>query len=101
MTLEETIKYHKTVAEELGQEAEQIGDEDYIHAKYYRKCAHEHEQLAEWLTDYKRLLEEQRPTGEWIRKEDVIHSIAKQYSEHNELVPTWLSIGDKKGGEEE
>lgn len=38
--------------------------------------------------------------GEWIRKEDVIHSIAKQYSEHNELVPIWLSIGDMKGGAE-
>ena len=33
-------------------------------------------------------------------KEDVIHSIAKQYSEHNELVPIWLSIGDMKGGED-
>ena len=33
-------------------------------------------------------------------KEDVIHSISKQYSEHNELVPIWLSIGDMKGGAE-
>lgn len=33
-------------------------------------------------------------------KEDVIHSIAKQYSDHNELVPMWLSIGDLKGGAE-
>lgn len=43
----------------------------------------------------------ERPQGEWVRKEDVIHSIAKQYSEHNELVPIWLSIGDMKGGAEE
>ena len=41
-----------------------------------------------------------RPQDEWVRKEDVIHSIAKQYSEHNELVPIWLSIGDMKGGAE-
>ena len=41
-----------------------------------------------------------RSQGEWVRKEDVIHSIAKQYSEHNELVPIWLSIGDIKGGAE-
>lgn len=27
-------------------------------------CAEEHKQLAEWLKDYKRLLEE-RPKGEW------------------------------------
>ena len=42
--------------------------------------------------------EPERPQGEWVRKEDIIHSIAKQYSEHNELVPIWLSIGDLKGG---
>ena len=43
---------------------------------------------------------EVRPQGELLRKEDVIHSIAKQYSEHNELVPIWLSIADMKGGAE-
>lgn len=43
--------------------------------------------------------EKARPQGEWIRKEDVIHHIAKQYSAHNELVPIWLSIGDLKGGD--
>lgn len=35
--------------------------------------------------------------GEWVRKEDVIHHIAKQYSEHNEIVPIWLSIADIRG----
>ena len=34
-------------------------------------------------------------------KEDIIHSIAEQYSEHNELVPIWLSIGDIRGGKTE
>lgn len=43
---------------------------------------------------------EEIPQGEWIRKEDVINSISKQYSEHNELVPIWLSIGEMKGGAE-
>ena len=42
----------------------------------------------------------ERPQGEWVRKEDLIHYIATQYSEHNELVPVWLSIGDMKGGAE-
>ncbi len=37
-------------------------------------------------------------TGYEEGKEDVIHSIAKQYNAHNELVPIWLSIGDLKGG---
>ena len=48
--------------------------------------------------DGKRFYE--RPQGEWVRKEDIIHYIATQYSEHNELVPIWLSIGDLKGGAE-
>lgn len=42
----------------------------------------------------------ERPQGEWVRKEDIIHYIATQYSEHNELVPVWLNIGDLKGGVE-
>lgn len=42
----------------------------------------------------------ERSQDEWVRKVDVIQSIAKQYSEHDELVPMWLSIGDMKGGAE-
>ena len=37
---------------------------------------------------------EERQQGEWVHKEDVMNSIAKQYSAHNELVPIWLSIGE-------
>lgn len=44
------------------------------------------------------IVQEKRPQGEWVRKEDIIHYIASQYSEHNELVPTWLNIGNLKGG---
>lgn len=50
------------------------------------------------LEGYTKAINEERPQGEWIRKEDVINSISKQYSEHNELVPIWLSIGEMKGG---
>lgn len=57
------------------------------------------EQVKE-LVDLNRKLSEERPAGEWVRKVDVIQSIAKQYSEHNELVPMWLSIGNIKGGAE-
>jgi len=39
-------------------------------------------------------LKDAEPQVGWVRKEDVIHSIAKQYREHNELVPIWLSIAD-------
>lgn len=27
-------------------------------------------------------------------KSEIINSIAKQYSEHNQVVPIWLSVGD-------
>ena len=40
------------------------------------------------------LKDAEKPQGEWVRKEDIIHYIATQYSEHNELVPVWLNIGD-------
>jgi hypothetical protein len=42
----------------------------------------------------------ERSQDEWVRKVDVIQSIAKQYNEHNELVPMWLRISDIGGGAE-
>ena len=62
MTLDEAIKHAEEVVEE--------------HTKYNRyggfescdKCATEHRQLAEWLKDYKRLLE-QEPVFDKIRAE--------------------------------
>lgn len=64
MTLDEAIKHCEEKTKELRKQidthividAEEIGD--------CIECANEHEQLAEWLRDYKRLLEE-RPQGEW------------------------------------
>lgn len=57
MTLEEAIKHCEEKAKELRKQvdthmvvdAEEIGD--------CIECANEHEQLAEWLKDYKRLLD--------------------------------------------
>ena len=37
-------------------------------------------------------------TGFEEAKVIIIHSIAEQYTAHNELVPIWLNIGDIKGG---
>ena len=65
MTLEEAIKHAEEVAEE--------------HTKYNRyggfegcdECAEEHRQLAEWLKDYKRLLEQQ-PCEDTISRQAAI-----------------------------
>ena len=61
MTLEETIEYHKVMAEEFRQEAERVRDlGEYISSskqpyneavKSYRDCAEEHDQLAGWLEE--------------------------------------------------
>ena len=68
MTLDEAIKHCKEKAEELRLEAEQVRDIGEVISspkqpynepvKNCRDCAEEHEQLAEWLEDYKRLLGE-------------------------------------------
>ena len=58
MTLDEAIKHCEEVAKERNETANLTPTEygDYINS--CRECAKEHEQLAEWLKDYKRLLEE-------------------------------------------
>lgn len=61
MTLEEAISHAEEVANtnerlcETVHPAMQLSD--------YGKCAEEHRQLAEWLKDYKRLLEQESKTG--------------------------------------
>lgn len=57
MTLEEAIKHAEKVATKMECEAMCV-EEAYQTAKQAdcEKCAAEHRQLAEWLTDYQRLL---------------------------------------------
>lgn len=76
MNLDEAIQHCEEKAKELRTEAEQLRDigdaisnskQPYNEpVKNCRECAEEHEQLAEWLKDYKRLLEE-KTQGEWIK----------------------------------
>lgn len=56
MTLDEAIKHCEEKAKELREQPlkESMDIEDVAACE---ECAEEHEQLAEWLTDYKRLLE--------------------------------------------
>ena len=58
MTVDEAIKHAENVAEEKEAQAwEAQLQEEYKKIKSCEKCAEEHRQLAEWLKDYKRLLE--------------------------------------------
>ncbi len=65
MTLDEAIKHCQEVAEEnqaIADACDYYGD----NMAKCEKCADEHRQLAEWLKDYKRLLEQQ-PNDETIK----------------------------------
>lgn len=58
MTLDEAIKHCEETAKEIRWQAvkERMDIEGVAECE---TCAEEHEQLAEWLTDYKRLLEKE------------------------------------------
>ena len=71
MTLDEAIKKQRKIAEEKFNNAVYImnnmkSDFALENAEDYKRSAEEHQQLAEWLTDYKRLLEQEPKTGHWI-----------------------------------
>ena len=63
MTLDEAIKHAEEVAEQ-----NEWFEKNYLENKGCKECAEEHRQLAEWLKDYKRLLE-QEPVLDKIRAE--------------------------------
>jgi len=67
MTLDEAIQHCKEKAKELSDKAYQEWGVSVTEEEAYdcNECAREHEQLAKWLEDYKRLLGE-RQQGEWV-----------------------------------
>ena len=79
MTLDEAIKHAEEVAEENNKCAEHIRDKmkseiALSNATECETCADEHRQLAEWLKDYKRLLEQ--PTSDnCVSREKVSYMI--------------------------
>lgn len=105
MTLDEAIKH----AEEAAEENQRVVDTGIVfdgitidmlfcddtevieeHLANYQRCAEEHRQLAEWLKDYKRLLE-QVPCEDAIRRQAVLEYIEGSgaelgHSTENELV---------------
>lgn len=69
MTLDEAIKHCKEKADELNKEV--LNQANLCNAREMaecQECAREHEQLAEWLKDYKQLIDE-RPQGDLISRE--------------------------------
>lgn len=90
MTLTEAILHAEEVAKEKEEEAQDL---EYSkldwkdESNQCKKCAEEHRQLAEWLKDYKRLLE-QEP-----RKDEVV--LTKE--EYKELVSSEFDNGYAKG----
>jgi len=95
MTLDEAIKHAEEVAEEKEAQAwEAKLQEEYEKIKSCKKCAKEHRQLAEWLKDYKRLLE-QEPCDDAISRQAVLEYIEGSeaelgHSSENELVCQYI-----------
>ena len=85
MTLDEAIKHAEEVAEEKESEAQDLeySKLDWKHeANRCSKCAEEHRQLAEWLKDYKRLLEQARwiPVSERLPGENGVYIVSYEDS---------------------
>lgn len=83
MTLDETIKHAEDVAEEKNKLAERIRNNmkseiALNNATECEICADEHRQLAEWLKDYKRLLEQDTVSREAYTSEYFARKEAEQ-----------------------
>lgn len=102
MTLEEAIKHAEEVAEEQEKEAKEwresqvrkceiirFAEMDYTHENECKACAEEHRQLAEWLKDYKRLLD-----NRCQQNEDTIKTIEQEPKTWHWIVET----GDRETG---
>ena len=100
MTLEEAIKHAEEVAEENQERAnsniltERNGTKFLYDGEEYKKCykcAEEHRQLAEWLKDYKRLLEQTRwiPVSEQLPKIADVYRVTRYYP-NNVMNPNYL-----------
>lgn len=80
MTLDEAIKHAEERAEDLRKEGiikqNRNNTDESVLADRCIKCAEEYRQLAEWLKDYKRLLEQQ-PCEDCISREAVEDAIAE------------------------
>ena len=87
MMLDEAIEHAEKVAEEKEKAAKEwhknqvrkcelisFSEMDYTHENECKKCASEHRQLAEWLKDYKRLLE-QKSNDDTISRKAVYEQI--------------------------
>lgn len=102
MTLDEAIQHAEEVVEDKETRAKECivkanSNNEWLFDYEVRKlneesvscaeCAAEHRQLAEWLKDYKRLLE-QEPCEDCIRREDALMALTGQYADSPiELLP--------------
>lgn len=67
MTLDEAIKHAEEVAEEQEENAREGRLQLSNNVLECERCAREHRQLAEWLKDYKKLLEQEK----WVTSEHI------------------------------
>ena len=108
MTLDDAIKHAEEVAEEQEKAAKEWHENqvrkcelfpfvemDYTHENECKKCADEHRQFAEWLKDYKRLIEQQScddcvSRAELLKKyEDRFIELQRAHQQDKQLGVNW------------
>jgi len=91
ITLDEAIKHIEEVANANERLCETVSPA--MQLSDYDRCAKEHRQLAEWLKDYKRLLEQQpcndtvskETVIEWLKNKDIIKTKNQEENARREL----------------
>ena len=68
MTIDEAICHSEEVAEQNEELYAMHCKMGVVGEPKCKKCAEEHRQLAEWLKDYKRLLNKEK-SGQWLKDE--------------------------------
>ena len=94
MTLDEAIKHCKEKAEHLRDGVRTCQSMSATEQADCLECANEHEQLAEWLEDYKRLLGE-RTQGDLISREALKNYARKVMYENNATNFSLLKVFDE------
>lgn len=85
MTLDEAIKHAEKVMVENLEKTKGRNASDPIAINCF-ECAEEQKQLAEWLRDYKRLLE-QEPCEDVIRREDALQALCNAVHKNDDTIP--------------
>ena len=79
MTIDEAICHSEEVAEQNEELYAMHCKMGVVGEPKCKKCAEEHRQLAEWLKDYKRLLNKEK-SGQWLKDELGFYCVSSTFT---------------------